>query len=150
MRTRVLAIAIRATIAIFLVLGVARLSFAQITGAGAIHGQVTDPSAAAVAGASIIVTTPDGKSLAATTSRDGVFELKGLAPGKYTVEVIAKGFALYKNETVQVTASQVQQLNVSLTSMKSRSMASRALRTMNMLACSAFGIGCPRRTSFSV
>jgi hypothetical protein len=115
MRTRVLAIAIRATLAIFLVLGVARFSFAQITGTGAIHGQVTDPSAAAVAGASIIVTTPDGKSLAATTNRDGVFELKGLAPGKYTVEVIAKGFALYKNETVQVTASQVQQLNVSLT-----------------------------------
>jgi hypothetical protein len=115
MRTRVLATAIRATIAIFLVLGAARFSFAQITGTGAIHGQVTDPSAAAVAGASIIVTTPDGKSLAATTNRDGVFELKGLAPGKYTVEVIAKGFALYKNETVQVTASQVQQLNVSLT-----------------------------------
>jgi hypothetical protein len=63
------------------------------TGAGTIRGQVTDPSAAAVVGASIIATAPDGTSLAATTNRDGVFELKGLAPGKYTVEVIAKGFA---------------------------------------------------------
>jgi hypothetical protein len=114
MRTRVLSIAIRATIAIFLVFGLAGVSFAQITGTGAIHGQVTDPSAAAVVGASIIVTTPDGKSLAAATNRDGVFDLKGLAPGKYTVEVIAKGFALYKNDAVQVTAGQVQQLNVSL------------------------------------
>jgi hypothetical protein len=114
MRTRVLSVAIRATIAIFLVLGLAGVSFAQITGTGAIHGQVTDPSAAAVVGASIIVTTPDGKSLAAATNRDGVFDLKGLAPGKYTVEVIAKGFALYKNDAVQVAAGQVQQLNVSL------------------------------------
>src|SRR5580704_12485647 len=114
MRTRVLSVAIRATIAIFLVFGLAGVSFAQITGTGAIHGQVTDPSAAAVVGASIIVTTPDGKSLAAATNRDGVFDLKGLAPGKYTVEVIAKGFALYKNDAVQVTAGQVQQLNVSL------------------------------------
>ncbi|MGC1171492.1 MAG: carboxypeptidase regulatory-like domain-containing protein, partial [Candidatus Acidiferrales bacterium] len=82
---------------------------------GTIRGQVTDPSAAAVVGASVIVTTPDGKSLAATTNRDGVFELKGLTPGKYTVEVISKGFALYKNETVQVTAGQIQDLNISLT-----------------------------------
>src|SRR5277367_5451195 len=85
------------------------------TGAGTIRGQVTDPSAAAVVGASIIATAPDGTSLAATTNRDGVFELKGLPPGKYTVEVIAKGFALYKNDAVQVAASQVQQLTISLT-----------------------------------
>ena len=82
---------------------------------GTIRGQVTDPSAAAVVGASVIATTPDGKSLAATTNRDGVFELKGLAPGKYTVEVIAKGFALYKNDAVQVAAGQVQDLKISLT-----------------------------------
>ncbi len=87
---------------------------AQI-GTGTIRGQVTDPSAAAVVGASIIATAPDGTSLAATTNRDGVFELKGVAPGKYTVEVIAKGFALYKNDAVQVAAGQIQQLNVSLT-----------------------------------
>src|SRR6202522_4745380 len=65
--------------------------------------------------ASIIATAPDGTSLAATTNRDGVFELKGVAPGKYTVEVIAKDFALYKNDAVQVAAGQIQQLNVTLT-----------------------------------
>jgi hypothetical protein len=84
-------------------------------GAGTIRGQVTDPSAAAVVGASIIATAPDGTSLAATTNRDGVFELKAVAPGKYTVEVIAPGFALYKNDAVQVAEGQIQQLNVSLT-----------------------------------
>jgi hypothetical protein len=85
------------------------------TGTGTIRGQVTDPSAAAVVGASIIATAPDGTSLAATTNRDGIFELKGVAPGKYTVEVIAKGFALYKNDAVQIATGQVQQLTISLT-----------------------------------
>lgn len=85
------------------------------TGTGTIRGQVTDPSAAAVVGASIIATAPDGTSLAATTNRDGVFELKGVAPGKHTVEVIAKGFGLYKNDAVQVAANQVQQLTIALT-----------------------------------
>jgi len=94
------------------------VTFAQTsaqTATGTIHGQVTDPSAAAVVGASVIVTTPDGTTLAATTNRDGVFELKNLAPGKYTVEVIAKGFALYKNDAAQVAAGQTQQLNIALT-----------------------------------
>ena len=85
------------------------------TGTGTIRGQVTDPSAAAVVGASIIVTAPDGTGLAATTNRDGVFELKGVAPGKYTVGVIAPGFALYKNDAVQVAVGQIQQLNIALT-----------------------------------
>ena len=84
-------------------------------GNGTIRGQVTDPSAAAVVGASIIVTAPDGTSLAATTNRDGIFEVQSVAPGKYTVEVIAPGFALYKNDAVQVAAGQIQQLNVALT-----------------------------------
>jgi hypothetical protein len=85
------------------------------TATGSIRGQVTDPSAAAVVGASIIATAPDGTSLAATANRDGIFELKNVAPGKYTVEVIAKGFALYKNDAVQVAAGQIQQLNIALT-----------------------------------
>ena len=113
MRTRGFPYATRIATIAFLGFILAAASPAQ-TGVGTIRGQVTDPSAAAVVGASAVVTTPDGKTLAATTNRDGVFELKGLAPGKYTVEVIAKGFALYKNEAVQVAAGQVQDLEISL------------------------------------
>ncbi|MGC1169063.1 MAG: carboxypeptidase-like regulatory domain-containing protein, partial [Candidatus Acidiferrales bacterium] len=75
MRTRALLFSIGVITIIFLACGLASVSLAQTT-TGAIHGQVTDPSAAAVVGASVIVTTPDGKSLAATTNRDGVFEVK--------------------------------------------------------------------------
>ena len=114
MRTRGFHYVTRIATIAFLGFILATASPAQ-TGVGTIRGQVTDPSAAAVVGASAVVTTPDGKTLAATTNRDGVFELKGLAPGKYTVEVIAKGFALYKNEAVQVAAGQVQDLEISLT-----------------------------------
>ncbi|MGA8143162.1 MAG: carboxypeptidase regulatory-like domain-containing protein [Candidatus Acidiferrales bacterium] len=102
-------------IAIFTLLALSNSSRVNAqTGLGALHGQVLDPSGGSVAGASILLTTPAGATLAATTNQQGVFERKGLAPGKYTVEVIAKGFALYKNEDVEIAAEQIQQLKVTL------------------------------------
>lgn len=114
MRTRALSFAAQIFIAIVFGSACSAAAWGQGSG-GTMRAQVTDPSAAAIVGASVIVTGPDAKSRAATTDRDGVFELKNLPPGNYTVEVIAKGFALYKNDSVQVAAGQVQQLNISLT-----------------------------------
>ncbi|HXP68057.1 MAG TPA: carboxypeptidase regulatory-like domain-containing protein [Candidatus Dormibacteraeota bacterium] len=84
------------------------------TGAGALHGQVLDPSGGAVVGASVVLTTPSADTLVATTDQQGVFDRKGLPPGKYSVQVIAKGFAIYKNDDVEITADKVQQLKVAL------------------------------------
>src|ERR1700689_5275101 len=84
------------------------------TNAGAIHGQVTDPSNAVVAGASVIVTGADGKGLSATTNQQGTFDLKGVAPGKYKVEIFAKGFTPFTQEGVQVIAGQIQQVTAAL------------------------------------
>ena len=84
------------------------------TNVGAIHGQVTDPSKAVVAGASVIVTGADGAVLSATTNQQGIFDLKGVAPGIYKVEIFAKGFAGFVQEGVQVTAGQIQQVNAAL------------------------------------
>src|ERR1700747_271941 len=81
---------------------------------GALHGQVLDPSGGAVVGASVVLTTPSGDTLVATSDQQGVFDRKGLAPGKYLVQVIAKGFANYKNDDVEITADKVQQLKVAL------------------------------------
>ncbi len=81
---------------------------------GSLHGQALDPSGAAVAGATVLLNSPDGHSTAATTNQQGVFDLKNLAPGKYTLEIVAKGFALYKNEDVEIVAAQVKNLNVPL------------------------------------
>src|SRR5271155_4174792 len=78
------------------------------TNVGAIHGVVTDPSKAVVAGASVIVTGAEGSVLSATTTQQGTFDLKGVAPGKYKVEIFAKGFTPFAVAGVEVTAGQIQ------------------------------------------
>ncbi|HXN20205.1 MAG TPA: carboxypeptidase regulatory-like domain-containing protein [Candidatus Binatus sp.] len=83
--------------------------------AGALHGQVLDPSNAAVAGATVILTGADGASAGASTNQQGAFDIKNLAPGKYTLEIVAKGFALYKNEGVEIAPDQTKNLNILLT-----------------------------------
>ncbi|HXN23248.1 MAG TPA: carboxypeptidase-like regulatory domain-containing protein [Candidatus Dormibacteraeota bacterium] len=96
-----------------LVLALANNTLAQ-TGTGILRGQVTDPSASAVSGATVLVITPANQSLTTTTSRDGLYEVKGLASGKYTVKVIAEGFAQYVNENVSISTGQAQKLNIAL------------------------------------
>jgi Carboxypeptidase regulatory-like domain len=81
---------------------------------GSVHGQVTDPSGAAVAGATVVVLPPEGASSSATTNRDGIFEVRPLAPGKYTVQVFAQGFAQFSVSDVAVVAGPPVVLNVHL------------------------------------
>jgi hypothetical protein len=76
---------------------------------------VLDPSNAAVAGATVILTGADGTSAGASTNQQGAFDIKNLAPGKYTLEIVAKGFALYKNEDVEIAPDQTKNLNILLT-----------------------------------
>src|SRR5580700_1531557 len=90
-------------VTIVLLVVVAPHALAQTTASGALHGQVLDPSNAAVTGATVLLTDAAGHSTGATTNQQGAFDLKNLAPGKYSLEVVAKGFALYKNENVQIT-----------------------------------------------
>src|SRR5882757_7310215 len=63
---------------------------------GSLRGQVTDPSGAAVVNATVVVLPADGASSNATTDRDGIFEVKPLVPGSYTVQVFAQGFAPFE------------------------------------------------------
>ncbi|HMC73287.1 MAG TPA: carboxypeptidase regulatory-like domain-containing protein, partial [Terriglobales bacterium] len=88
-------------------------AFAQ-TVSGTLRGQVTDPSGAAVTNASVILTPSDGKSVSGKTKHDGTYEFRDLAPGKYTVQVNAKGFAQFLNEAVDVSPGQTQSLNIPL------------------------------------
>ena len=85
------------------------------TPTGTLRGQVTDPSGAAVAGATVLVLPAEGASSTATTTRDGSFEVKALAPGKYTVQVFAQGFAQFEAKDVAVTAVAPAVLNIKLT-----------------------------------
>ncbi len=81
---------------------------------GTLRTQVLDPSGATVATATVLVTSPTGTMSAATMNKDGVYEVKGLAAGKYTVQVTAKGFALFELKDVDILAGQVKKLDISL------------------------------------
>ena len=82
---------------------------------GNLTGVVTDPSGASVAKAAVRLINSGGASIDTTTSRDGAYEFKNLAPGMYTLKAVAKGFALFTKEDVQIIAGQLQQLNIPLT-----------------------------------
>jgi hypothetical protein len=81
---------------------------------GSLRGQVTDPSGSAITTARVTVTWPGGKVTTADTTRDGNFEVKDLPPGKYGVTVTAKGFSPFEMLDLEITADQVQKLDVSL------------------------------------
>ena len=87
---------------------------ATVAGKGTLRGQVTDPSGAAVANATVLVTTADVANTA-TTNKEGVFVVTGLAPGKYGVKVISDGFKSYEVASIDIAAGQTQSLNVQLT-----------------------------------
>ena len=79
-----------------------------------IHGQVTDPSGAAVAGATVLLTTPTGDSMDTVTSAEGFYEFKNLAPGNYEIKAVAKGFALFDKSGIALAAEQSLRVNIPL------------------------------------
>ncbi|HXZ31639.1 MAG TPA: carboxypeptidase regulatory-like domain-containing protein [Terriglobales bacterium] len=84
------------------------------TSPGTLRGRVTDPSGAVVPNATVTVTSPDGRSSRAVTDDHGAYEIKGLAPGSYTVSTSANGFALSVEQNVAISPAQVQQLDIAL------------------------------------
>jgi len=89
-------------------------SLSAQTPTGVVSGVVTDPSGASIAKAAIRLTNASGASLDTTTNRDGFYEFKGLLPGTYALKAVAKGFALFTQENVQILEGQTQKLNISL------------------------------------
>jgi hypothetical protein len=69
--------------------------FAQTTvGTGSIVGNVTDPSAAVISGASVTITNvATGQVLSLTTNSSGAYNSGALLPGNYKVRVLAQGFS---------------------------------------------------------
>ena len=87
---------------------------AQAPTGGVLRGQVTDPSGAAVVGATVLLTTPSGAAMDTTTNKDGVYEFKDLVPGKYELKAIAQGFAVFSKSGVLIAAGQTLKVNISL------------------------------------
>jgi len=97
---------------VFLLLG-SLVSVSAQTPAGALRGQVTDPSGAAIAGATVVMTPAAGAPIAVQSGAQGLYEFKSLAAGKYGLTVVAQGFSLYENDNV-VIADQPLRLNVTM------------------------------------
>jgi hypothetical protein len=102
----------RALLAICLLAGWSGLQ-AQ-TDTGRITGSATDPSGAAIPGASITVTNLQNNAVRVVTSGgDGNFTVNALLPGKYRVEVKANGFSSVV-QSFSLDVSQVQELDFKL------------------------------------
>ena len=87
-------------------------TFAQAR--GSLRGLITDEFGAAIVGATVTLTDAAGTQKTATTNADGNYAFTGLAPGKYTIQAIATGFAASEGAEVDVTAARRDPLNISL------------------------------------
>src|SRR5580704_7302829 len=83
------------------------------TGTGSLHGLVTDPSGAAVVGADVQLIGPDGAALSTKTAKDGTYQFKNLAPGKYSLKAQSKGFSLYEVDDLEI-GPQSQKADIAL------------------------------------
>ncbi|HEY2360503.1 MAG TPA: carboxypeptidase regulatory-like domain-containing protein [Candidatus Angelobacter sp.] len=83
------------------------------TQTGRLRGQIVDATGAVIPGASISVKNSSGLVLSATSDGTGAYDVKNLAPGKYTVSVTAKGFAPTTKE-VEIVAGQLKDIDIPL------------------------------------
>src|SRR6202030_1420400 len=113
MNVRSLCIGILFFVAILLCVNFA--ASAQVPTTGTLRGQVIDPSGSTVSGAAVLLTAPNGNSVDSVTNKDGFYEVTELAPGTYTVKVVAEGFGLFTAANIAIKARQAQTLKIALT-----------------------------------
>jgi hypothetical protein len=82
------------------------------TSSGTLRGQVSDPSGASVAGASVQAVSSSGQTSSGVAKIDGSYEIQGLAPGKYVVRAQAKGFTVFEQQSVEIVAGQGKKLDI--------------------------------------
>ena len=108
-------IALRLSLAFSLLAVVPTGAFAQDETTSAIVGRVTDPTGAAVAGASVTVTNEaTGLTRTAKTNEAGEFDFPQLNPGAYSVKVEAEGFASQEAPNVLSSLGQKQTVDFAL------------------------------------
>jgi hypothetical protein len=97
-----------------LVLAFAMTGFAQEY-RGTILGRITDPSGAAVAGASVLVQNVETRVTERALSNEaGNYQVPFLAPGEYTVSVEHTGFKKVERKDVRVLTNQPETVDVEL------------------------------------
>jgi len=88
---------------------------AEAAGPGAISGTVTDQTGAVIPGATVTATSQATNSaVTRSASSDGSFTISGLAPGLYTLSVMARNFQTYLQRDINVGAQTTAAVNASL------------------------------------
>ena len=82
---------------------------------GALRGQITDPSGAAIANADVVLVpaADSSKTIKGKSNDQGQYEFTALPAGQYTLNVVAPGFSVFENDNV-VIANQPLRLNVAM------------------------------------
>jgi hypothetical protein len=82
---------------------------------GSVVGAVTDPTQAAVPGATVtIINQANNLARETTTRSDGTYTFVNVLPGSYRVRVVLTGFKEYVNEGVPISANAVARVDVTL------------------------------------
>src|SRR5579863_558901 len=82
---------------------------------GGFRGNVTDPTGGVVTNAVVKATEEkSGKSNSTTTNAVGEYELGGLLPGTYTIEVTAPAFRGYRSTSLVLYNREVRRVDVVL------------------------------------
>jgi len=85
------------------------------TPTGAVEGNISDPSNAIVAGATVTLTeNATARSVTATTNDEGFYSFRSLQPGIYNIKVERAGFSTTTVENVVVQVGQVARTDVAL------------------------------------
>lgn len=86
------------------------------TSSGTITGQVSDPTGAAVVGASVTATAvATGQTRTTVTGQNGIYRLNEMTPTTYSISVSQAGFKAFTQQGVVLLATQSLTLNVQLT-----------------------------------
>ena len=72
---------------------------------GALRGTITDELGAVIVGANVTLTDAGGTQKKTATNGEGVYSFAGLAPGKYTLQAAAPGFAPSESKEVEITSA---------------------------------------------
>ena len=80
-----------------------------------LRGTITDPSGSTIAGAQVVLASPESKTeRAATTGEQGEYQFLFVSPGTYTLTVTARGFQRYQITSVQLLVNTPATLNAQL------------------------------------
>ncbi len=90
-------------------------SFAQTAGSGTITGTITDPAAAVVPGASVVIHNSDtGADRSAVTNDAGIYTAAFLQPGRYDIKVDKPGFATLERTGITLEVGRTLTLDFTL------------------------------------